>query len=62
MAFGKGLDYIKKTLIHLKDHLNRLYQGAESIDLIIPLSKEALKIEILKTIQKNNMSTNVHIR
>ena len=52
----------KKTLIHLKDHLNRLYQGAESIDLKIPLSKEALKIEILKTIQKNSMSTNVHIR
>ena len=58
----EGIRLYKKTLIHLKDHLNRLYQGAESIDLIIPLSKEALKIEILKTIQKNNMSTNVHIR
>ena len=52
----------KKTLIHLEDHLNRLYQGAESIDMKIPLSKEALKIEILKTIKKNSMSTNVHIR
>lgn len=58
----EGIRFHKKTLIHLKDHLNRLYQGAESIDIKIPLSKEALKIEILKTIKKNNMSTDVHIR
>ena len=58
----EGIRLYKKTLIHLKDHLDRLYQGAESIDMKIPLSKDALKIEILKTIQKNCMTTNVHIR
>lgn len=58
----EGIRLYKKILIHLEDHLNRLYQGAESIDMKIPLSKEELRIEILKTIQKNNMSTNVHIR
>ena len=58
----EGIRLYKKTLIHLKDHLNRLYQGAESIDMKIPLSKESLKIEILKTIQKNSMDTDVHIR
>ena len=58
----EGIRLYKKTLIHLEDHLNRLYQGAESIDINIPLSKDALKIEILKTIQKNSMSTDVHIR
>ena len=58
----EGIRLYKKTLIHLKDHLDRLYQGAESIDMKIPFSKDALKIEILKTIQKNSMTTNVHIR
>ena len=58
----EGIRLYKKTLIHLGDHLNRLYQGAESIDMKIPLSKDSLKIEILKTIQKNSMTTNVHIR
>ena len=58
----EGIRLYKKTLIHLGDHLNRLYQGAESINMKMPLSKETLKIEILKTIKKNRMSTNVHIR
>ena len=58
----EGIRLYKKTFIHLEDHLNRLYQGAESISLKIPFSKDALKIEILKTIKKNSMTTNVHIR
>ena len=58
----EGIRLYKKTLIHLKDHLDRLYHGAGSIDMKIPFSKDALKIEILKTIQKNSMTTNVHIR
>ena len=58
----EGIRLYKNTLIHLEDHLNRLYQGAESIDLKMPFSKDALKIEILKTIQKNSMDTDVHIR
>ena len=39
----EGIRLYKKTLIHLEDHLNRLYQGAESIDMKIPLSKDAFK-------------------
>ncbi len=58
----EGIRLYKKTLIHLEDHLNRLYQGAGSIDISIPFAKDAFKIEILKTIQKNSMSTDVHIR
>ena len=58
----EGIRLYKNTLIHLEDHLNRLYQGAESIDLKMPFSKDTLKIEILKTIQKNSMDTDVHIR
>ena len=58
----EGIRLYKRTLIHLEDHLNRLYKGADSIDIKIPFTKDALKIEILKTIQKNRMSTDVHIR
>ena len=58
----EGIRLYKKTLIHLEDHLNRLYQGAESIDMNMPFTKDELKIEILKTIQKNSMTTDVHIR
>ena len=58
----EGIRLYKKTLIHLEDHLNRLYQGADSIDINMPFTKDELKIEILKTIQKNSMSTDVHIR
>ena len=58
----EGIRLYKRTLIHLEDHLNRLYRVADSIDIRIPFVKIALKIEILKTLQKNRMSTDVHIR
>ena len=48
----EGIRLHKKTFIHLADHLDRLYKGAESIDMKIPLSKDALKKEIIKTTQK----------
>ena len=43
----EGIRLYKKTLIHLGDHLNRLYQGAESINMKIRLSKETLKSDSL---------------
>ena len=48
----EGIRLYKRTLIHLEDHLDRLYQGADSIDIRIPFVKDAFKMEILKTIQK----------
>ena len=58
----EGIRLYKNVLIHLEDHLSRLYFGAKSISMEIPLSKKELKLAILKTIKKNNMETNVHIR
>ena len=58
----EGIRLYKKTLIHIDDHLSRLYHGARSIAMEIPFSKESLKLEILKTIEKNDMSSDVHIR
>ena len=52
----------KNALIHLEDHLSRLYHGAKSISMDIPLSKKELRLAILETVKKNNMETDVHIR
>lgn len=38
----------------IDDHLERLYQSAESIDLIIPWSKDQIKSWILKTLSQNS--------
>ncbi len=43
-------------------HLDRLYQGAKAIDLDIGLSKDELKLELKKVIEKNKMFTDVHLR
>ena len=53
-------DYIK-TLIHRRPFESPLSRCG-CIDINMPFTKDALKIEILKTIQKNSMSTDVHIR
>jgi len=58
----EGIRLHKNVLIHLGDHLIRLYTGAKSIAMDIPLSKQELKSAIMKTTQINNMETDVHIR
>ena len=58
----EGIRLHKNILIHLNDHMNRLYNGAKSIAMDIPLSKQEMKSAIIKTIQINNMESDVHIR
>ena len=58
----EGIRLHKDVLIHLEDHLIRLYTGAKSIAMDIPLSKQEMKSAIMKTTQINNMETDVHIR
>ena len=58
----EGIRLHKNVLIHLGDHLIRLYTGAKSIAMDIPLSKQEIKSAIMKTTQINNMETDVHIR
>ena len=58
----EGIRLYKNVLIHLEDHLRRLYRGAKSISMDIPLSKKEVRLAILETIKKNNMKTDVHIR
>ena len=58
----EGIRLHKNVLVHLNDHLIRLYNGAKSISMVIPISKEEMKAEIMKTIKINDMETDVHIR
>ena len=58
----EGIRLYNNALIHLEDHLSRLYNGAKSISMDIPLSKKEVRLAILETIKKNNMQTDVHIR
>ena len=58
----EGIRLYNNVLIHLEDHLSRLYHGAKSISMDIPLSKKKVRLAILETIKKNNMETDVHIR
>ena len=58
----EGIRLHKNVLVHLNDHLIRLYNGAKSIAMTIPISKKEMKSEIMKTIKINDMETDVHIR
>ncbi len=58
----EGIRLYNNSLIHIEDHLNRLYYGAKSISMDIPLSKKEVRLAILETIKKNNMESDVHIR
>ena len=58
----EGIRLHKNVFVHLNEHLIRLYNGAKSIAMTIPISKEKMKSEIMKTIKMNEMETDVHIR
>ncbi len=52
----------KGVLVHVNQHLDRLFEGAKSIDLNIGLTKDDVYQALKDTIQKNEMETDVHIR
>jgi branched-chain amino acid aminotransferase len=58
----EGIRLHKRTLIHLDDHLDRLYSGAESIAMDIGLLKREMAEALQKTINTNDMDSDVHIR
>ena len=58
----EGIRLHNNKLIHLDDHINRLFEGAMLIDMKIHLSKNELKEAIWQTLKKNNMQSDTHIR
>ena len=58
----EGIRLHKRTLIHLDDHLDRLYSGAKSIAMDMGLSKREMAEALQKTLNINDMDSDVHIR
>ena len=58
----EGIRLHNNRLIHLKEHINRLFDGAKTISLEIHMTKDEIINEIWKTLKKNEMKTDTHIR
>ena len=58
----EGIRLHQSVLVYIEEHLDRLYQSAEGISLHINLQKEDIINEINRTVAKNNMNDDVHIR
>ena len=58
----EGIRLYNNHLIHLEKHLERLYEGAEAIQMDIGVSKSEMKSALEKTLKKNQMISDVHIR
>ena len=58
----EGIRLYKNKLVHLNEHLNRLYEGAGLISMEIGIKPEGLKSIIYQTLKKNNMESDVHVR
>ena len=58
----EGIRLHHSSLVFIEDHIKRLYASAKGISLEIPFSKEFITNEISKTLEKNEMKDDVHIR
>ena len=58
----EGIRFHKGHLVHLERHLDRLYEGAKAIEMTIGISKDEMIDAIKKTLEKNKMTSDVHIR
>ena len=58
----EGIRLIDGELLAVGDHIDRLYEGANSIQLDIGITKEELVGEIWKVLRHNDMQDGVHIR
>jgi len=57
-----GIRLHNKKLLFLKEHTERLFDDAKIISLKIPISKKNFGELIYKTVKKNKMISDVHIR
>jgi len=51
----EGIRAYNGRVFRLKEHLDRLYDSAKTIDLTVPISKEEFQNVILETIKKNKL-------
>lgn len=58
----EGIRLHNNRLVHLKEHINRLFDGAKTISLDIHMTKDEIINEVWETLKKNEMKTDTHIR
>ena len=58
----EGIRLHNNRLVHLKEHINRLFDGAKKISLEIHMTKDEIINAIWETLKKNKMKTDTHIR
>ena len=58
----EGIRLHEGKLLHFDAHMDRLFNGAELISLPINLNRNQLQQAIQKTLDKNQMESDVHIR
>jgi len=58
----EGIRLHNNRLVHLKEHINRLFDGAKTISLEIHMTKDEIINAIWETLKKNKMKTDTHIR
>ena len=58
----EGIRFHNGHLVHLDRHLDRLYEGANAIEMNIGISKDEMITALKKTLEKNRMTSDVHIR
>jgi branched-chain amino acid aminotransferase len=57
----EGMRSYSGKVFRLEQHLDRLYESARAICLTIPISKEQMALDVIKTLQVNSL-TNAYIR
>ncbi len=51
----EGIRSYNRRVFRLKEHINRLYDGAEAIRLEIPISKQAFQDKVIETLKENKL-------
>ena len=58
----EGIRFHNRHLLFFQEHLDRLFQGASSLDIDIGISKDKIKSLIISLLDANRMVTDIHIR
>ena len=58
----EGIRFHNRHLVFIQEHLDRLFQGASSLDIDIGISKDNIKSLIISVLDANRMVTDIHIR
>ena len=58
----EGIRLVNNSWVFLDEHLDRLFEGCNAIDIKINLSKDEIKAALLETQKINNMSDSAHAR